>query len=241
MSEFRYERISEAIVTELGDLVSHGESLVLLGPRHIGKRYVIRRLVDSLAPTAAGRVGLVSCLTSVPDEEEVQAQASGQTVPGLTCLEPKPSAVLSWVDQRLSTREGRVTLCAANVNALPHTELQGFLAGLKERVEGRGPGESRLAVVLTGEVDLSRFVAGPQASFTCGTPFVIQGFARTEFLAFARRYVSLLGPIIKPLNDDMLDELYQRTGGNTISCAWFSGRSSITMPAPPARRFTRSR
>jgi signal transduction histidine kinase/PAS domain-containing protein len=215
MSEFRYVRISESFVTELGDLVSQGESLVLLGPRNIGKRYLIRRLVDSLAPTAAGRVGLVSFLTSIPDEEEVQANAASGTVPGLTRLEPKPSAVLRWVDERLGAGEGRVTLCAANVDALPYSEIQGFLSGLRDRVEDRGSGKSRLTVVFTGEVDLGRFVAGPRSSFTCGNQFVIQGFARAEFLAFAGRYVSLLGPIIKPLDDDMIGELYDRTGGNT--------------------------
>jgi signal transduction histidine kinase len=214
MVEFRYVRISESLVTELRDLVSCGASLVLLGPRNIGKRYLIHRLVDPPAPTA-GHVGLVSFLSGVPDDDEVQTKAAGGTVPRLTRLESKPPAVLGWVDERLGAGEGRVTLCAANVDALTHTEIQGFLSGLKERVERHGRGEGRLAVVLTGEVDLGRFVSDSQYEFTCGKQFIIQGFARDEFRAFADHYVSMLDPKLEPLNDRMLGHLYDRTGGNT--------------------------
>ena len=152
MKEFRFVRISELFVAELGGLVARGESLVLLGPRNIGKRYLIHQLVGDMAPLAACRVGMVSFLSEAPDEGEIRAEAADGPAPWLARLEPRPSAVLRWVDDQLGSGEGRVTLFATNVDALPHSEIQEFLSGLGERVEGRGRGAGRLAVVLTGEV-----------------------------------------------------------------------------------------
>jgi signal transduction histidine kinase/GAF domain-containing protein len=214
MNEFRYVRISESLAAELGELVSHGQSLLLLGPRSVGKRYLIRGLVASTALPSADRVGMVSFFKNIPEEDEVQAKLTGRKALGVTRLEPRPSAVLEWVDERLSVGEGRATLYASNVDALPQAEIQEFLSGLGERAGDRGPGERRLTVVLTAEVDLSRVVSGPRGQLACVNPFVIRGFARPEFLALAGRYVSLLGAIIDPLNDQFIGELYNRTGGN---------------------------
>jgi signal transduction histidine kinase/PAS domain-containing protein len=214
MTELRCVRISESFVAEMGGLVAHGESLVLLGPRNIGKRYLIHRLAEGMAPPPAHRVGMVSFLSEAPDEGGIRGEAADGPAPWLARLEPRPSDVLRWVDDRLGG-EGRVILFATNVDALSHSEIQEFLSGLGERVEGRGRGEGRLAVVLTGEVDLGRFVSGPRSMFAHGDRFLIQGFARAEFREFAGRYAGLLGPVIEPPAADLLDELYERTGGNT--------------------------
>jgi hypothetical protein len=67
MTKSRCAQISESFVAELGGLVSRGESFVLLGPRNIGKRYLIHRLVGALALPTACRVGMVSFLSGTPD------------------------------------------------------------------------------------------------------------------------------------------------------------------------------
>ena len=41
MSSFQYRRIGAAFLGQLGDLLYRGQSVVLLGPRYIGKRYPV--------------------------------------------------------------------------------------------------------------------------------------------------------------------------------------------------------
>jgi Histidine kinase-, DNA gyrase B-, and HSP90-like ATPase/GAF domain len=211
MIEYKYARIGGPLLKTLERHLMSGESFVLLGPRNIGKRFVLMKLRERLVASGRGSVARVSFLTGAP-HHDVPAASTRDEI----WLDPDARAVMSWVDAQLSAEKGVVTLLAANVDCLPQEPLREFLAGVRQRVEGRGvTPDRRLAVVLTGEVDLSRVLLPPLSPFTCAHQYVLQGFDGPTFNAFARHSIGLLNGCIKSPDDNDLAELFKRTGGNT--------------------------
>ncbi|HYH63815.1 MAG TPA: GAF domain-containing protein, partial [Urbifossiella sp.] len=209
MAHFEYTSVGAPFLQRLDDLIFRGESVVLLGPRHIGKRYVFRLLRDRL--TAVGvRVGIVRFLQRKADEgpnpndEDIDLNA-----PGVDTLEPTVAAVLKWADDRAAAADGPVVFLAANIDALAHEEAREFLGGVRERTERKA-----LVAVLTGEFDLRDLVHGAKSEFNCAHQFVLRGFDEAEFAAFAGRYIDALGLDFREPVADVYRALYARTGGN---------------------------
>ena len=77
--------------------------------------------------------------------------------------------------------EHAVTLVVANGDALPQERLREFLDGLQHRIDHqRVAGGHSLTVVLTGEVDLSRFLSCGLSNFRCERQYVLAGFERAS-------------------------------------------------------------
>jgi hypothetical protein len=92
-----------------------------------------------------------------------------------------------------------------------------FLDGIRQRVvDGRGiPHGRRLNVVLTGELDLCRFLASGWSELNSAGHYVLGGFERDRFDVFARRYLSLVGKCVKSTDAGGLAKLFERTGAST--------------------------
>ena len=213
MSEIRYVRISESFVAEFCGLVAQARALVLLGLGISASRYLIHRFVDSLVPTAAAHVGLVSFLSGVPDDDEVQSKAAGGTVLRLTRLESKSSAVLHWVDERLGAREGQVILARpmSTPCLIPRSRnsCRGSRSGSRATAAGTAVWQSSSLARLTSADSSPIPVTSSRAENISSS----RDSRRAEFREFADHYVSVLGPKLKAVNDRMLDQLYDRTGG----------------------------
>src|SRR5436190_16282349 len=70
MIHFQYKRIGASFLEQLLDLLMRGESIVLLGPRSVGKRYVLRRLRERLLAAGCPRIGIVRFLAGPEAEDE---------------------------------------------------------------------------------------------------------------------------------------------------------------------------
>ena len=154
MVAFRYVRISSSFLQELADLILQGESCVLLGPRHIGKRYVLSRLAEHLEKNGPSPVRIVRFVEDEPlgiGQGEAGAPSSGarNACPSATSHPQAAEGIIEELDHSLSTPDSTATLLAANVDARPYHMAQEFLAALQTRVQGRGPAPGRLAIPAT--------------------------------------------------------------------------------------------
>lgn len=201
MIESKRVHVSKSLVDQLCEILLRDQSVVLLGPRNVGKRYLALRLAEALEAVEGRRVLSVAFL------------GGGWRGPAADF-----ASVIKWVDARLAEGPGPVTLIASNVDACPHVQIREFLYKLRSRIEDKDPGRpgGPLSVCLTGEVDLGDFTSGPQSPLTSHSQFIIQGFAEPEFRACAMRYFTALAPPWRRAFEELeLDRLYRRTGGNT--------------------------
>ena len=211
-SDFERTVISDQLIKSLGDRLWTGESIVLLGPRRLGKRYVLRKLRERLVQGGRTRVGQVGFLT----EDDQDDGSPDQCEVGVARLDPEPRATLRWVDEQLAAGPGIVTLLASNVGLLHKERLLEFLGAIRQRTEGQGVKDGcRLAVALTGEIDLGRAMLPPLSGFACANQYLLYGFDREQFDLITRRYLKVIGRFVEPPTDEELAQIYLRTGGNT--------------------------
>ncbi len=191
MVPFHYRRIDQAFIQELRDKICNAESVVLLGPRYCGKRYLLDRLDELLKVSAVGPVLPLRILADEPLTDasrvrqllaEAVRRAGGQDAEA-----PAGGGLLAPIDD-LWQRDGKpVVLLASNVDAMAHHLARSFLQDVRTRVE-----QKRLIVVLTGELNFSELVHGPGSEFNCANQYVLQGFALDEFSGFLSHYARAL-------------------------------------------------
>src|SRR5262249_54581385 len=151
-------------LTQLVDLLQRGESVVLLGPRNIGKEYVLRWLARRLAEDGYPHIGFVRFRATVPTDEQFVPLLPADLGPRVTVLEPEIDAVYEWVD-RVIAGGARPILLAGNPDCMPYHEDKDFLVRLRVRVQGEGPVPGPLVTAVAGEADLRQLVAGPTSEF----------------------------------------------------------------------------
>ncbi|MCI0489897.1 MAG: GAF domain-containing protein [Blastocatellia bacterium] len=211
MVAFQYQKISKDFIKELGEKISSGESMVLLGPRYGGKRYVIFRLRE-LLKEEAGPVVYVRFLEepSIITEKqalEVISKAVSQTAE-LSTNDFKENDFLGPLDRLYSQSQKPVILLAANVDGLAYNLARRFLEGVRTRVES-----GRMIAVLSGEDDFRDLVYGPKSEFISANQFVLQGYELDEFEEYLGRYQRNLHVTFES-HKEMVNHLWELTGGN---------------------------
>ena len=212
MTPFRYEKIGEELFQKLENHARQRDSVVLLGPRHMGKSFALTKLGNNLSKTGV-KIGFVRFLQyEIVSSEETKlsfhASPWQDLDSGIVSLRPDPEAVVSWIDEN-STEDRGVTLLATNVDAIPHVKAQEFLLNLRTRIESKGISARRPFVVLTGEADFKDLVYGPNSPFNCTNQYVIQGFAQKQFDEFLKPWIPDLSTL-----GGLKDDLFRLTGGN---------------------------
>jgi signal transduction histidine kinase len=175
MTAFRHRRVGTDFIQECEEIVFSGGSVVLLGPRFGGKRFVQNRLVESL--TRKTSVPVVSF--SVPDSdhgkalETIRCRTSGGDERAGQLFVGDPFAAVT----ELSSRYGQpVVLVGGNIDQLSQDLARDFLRRVRRDVEAR-----KIVAVLSGELDFRDLVHGPHSEFNCAEQFVLQGFDRETF------------------------------------------------------------
>lgn len=214
MIPFHYTYVSSDFLKRLTTLIENRDSAVLLGPRQVGKRYILARLIEQMSERNLPPPLHVECLRDNPSDQQpggfplyVIGKASARRLP------PQSQAILDEIDQCLRSSTKSATALIANVDALSYPEARTLLTGLRTRVEGHAKQGGSLSVVLTGELDLRELVYGPMSEFNCANQFVIQGLAEDQFRQFAESYVKCLH-LGFDTPDSTLPYLWQQTGGN---------------------------
>lgn len=207
MIQFRHTRISKSFIEACGEAVLSGRSIVLLGPRFGGKRYVHGKLYDRLSVQTDAPIFLFSIRT-------------GDRVPGLKAIayrrlqrgrggdEQHRGDPLTAISQEVQEGGEPAVLLAANVDRLPPEAARNFLERIRAMVESRS-----VTAVLSGTLDFRDLVSGPHSEFNCADQFVLQGFDQETFAEEMIRYSGMHRvEWTRPSQD--LKKLWQFTGGN---------------------------
>lgn len=213
MHSFQYHRVSREFINDLHLKVRSAESVVLLGARYGGKRYVIGALRRLLEETKVGPIIEVRFLSETPISMAAEArkkslEAVKLSGAGFVPEERKTNDLLDPVEQMADYLERPVILLATNVDGLAHHLARGFLRGVRTLVDRR-----KVVAVMSGEEDFHDLVYGENSEFTCANQMVLQGYEEEEFNAFVRQHLRYISLRFEP-EDEVLHLMWDLTGGN---------------------------
>jgi len=214
MVSFQHTRISRQLIEDLDDMIMRGESAVLVGPRHVGKRYILQHLLGRLQDRASYPVMHLKLMAEPPlmtipqlrgHIHQALVESVSHSVPPLD-----PDGELLACIDRFQQQTGKpAILLASNVDGMAHHLARAFLASVRTHVEA-----DSLIVVLGGEANFRDLVHGPKSEFNCANPLFLQGFDKKEFTHFVAHCFNVLGARFK-CPDEALEKLFHLSGGNT--------------------------
>ena len=212
MTPFSYHRVSQDLVRELHQKVSDGQSVVLLGPRYGGKRYVMDRvralLCDAgITPIMHIRLLAESPLCTSPGVAELIREAA-EGVEGLDPASLQTDDPFELLELLAAQTQKPLVLFAANVDSMSHHLACRFLQKVRTLVTNR-----HLVVVMSGENNFRELVHGENSEFNCANQYVLQGYTLDEFGEFLGRYLLHLHITFSDL-DAAARRMWEITGGN---------------------------
>lgn len=229
---FEYRRIGQDFQREMAELVSSGQSTVLLSLRDLGKRYVLKRLGDTLLREGAMLLVEIEfphepAMLVASQVQDLLKAAVSKAAPGFVVRPtPSPNELLQAVKQLCEEQPRRVVLLASNVDSLAHHLAQSLLREARVLVSNS---QNPITAVLTGEENLQDLVYGPESEFNCAQQFFVQGFEKLAFLDYIRqrREVTRISFIDETV---CLCHLFHHTGGNihlgrAVLWAWLETRA----------------
>lgn len=216
---FSYSLISQDFISTINDVTLSGGSVVLLGPRYVGKRYVIHHLrllweAQAVSPFVTLQFMSETPVCTTQQLADAVGQAVAKVAPDIDVTTRPHDDPLEAV-KRLARREQRpVYLTAANVDGMAHHLARSFLQSVRTLVTA-GPGEPKVIAVMSGEDDFHELVYGPNSEFNCAKEqYVLQGYTEAEFDGCLRRYLSNMHLPFADL-EEASAHLFRLSGGNT--------------------------
>lgn len=110
MISFQYKQVSDELLQRFVELLETGESIVLLGPRCVGKKYVLARLVEQLLERGGGPIGYVRFFEPGLESFDDQNNATDVGADHLQLLSPDIDVVIDWLRRR-ATSPGVGIIC----------------------------------------------------------------------------------------------------------------------------------
>jgi len=221
MIPFRYARISQNFIDDLNEITQSGESAVLLGPRYVGKRYVIHHLrrlwaAQSVSPVVALQFMSEASICTTAQLREIISMAVAEVAPELVLPGRRQQDPLAPIRLLAERTRRPVYMTAANIDGMAHHLARSFLQGVRKLVEGEEGkgGDAKIVAVMSGEDVFHELVYGPNSEFNCAYQYVLQGFTREEFNDCLRRYLSNMRLIFAE-EQEAVACLFERSGGNT--------------------------
>ncbi len=213
MVSFHYCRINSNLIEELKENVLRANSIVLLGPRYGGKKYVINQLRQRLEETGvtplvqidlpkhdpvATADGLFSMIYQAVKKADESCDRAAELNGGL----------LSPVVELANRVNKPVVFMVTHVDGMAHSLARLLLQAVRTHVMS-----GKIIAVLSGEMDLRTLVHGPNSEFNCTDQYVMQGFDLDEFRGQVNQYARALN--IRFENDEESTVfLWRLTGGN---------------------------
>ncbi len=215
---FEYRLVTQSFYGELVDSLAGGDSVVLLGPRYIGKRYVlahVQRLLETRQDTKILSLRLSD--RSYGTVSDLWAEVGSQLADKLGKLgwrEPHdPDLLFDHLQCFLLTTPCHMIALVADIDALPDHLARRFLKAIRPLASLSRDGPGQFAALLTGSVGLTPLVHGANSDFNCAHQFVIQGFARDAFAVYTEKLCQASGWSLRDLSS-CVDELWRLSGGN---------------------------
>lgn len=212
MFVFHYRRISASLVKEIKDAVSNGDSVALLGPRYMGKGFVMKSLREELEREDETPVVWVDLPRLAPIATEralfdIVLNAVNETL-GQNLTAEFDDDLFSPIDQLTSELEKPAIVLFPYVDGIPHSLARTLLRAVRSRVMA-----GRIIAVLCGEMDLRYLVHGPNSEFNCTHQYVLQGYELEEFTTQLLRYARMLNLQFRD-EAEAAARIWHLTGGN---------------------------
>ncbi|HMG73130.1 MAG TPA: GAF domain-containing protein [Pyrinomonadaceae bacterium] len=224
MVPFTYRRISRELINELfADKLEHGVSLILLGPRYVGKRHVLHQLRDKLKDSEIAPIVQLKLLAQPPITSEgrvrelFEVAVQNAFLPGGNppsesaedfedpLMGPLDRLIAFVQEQRTPFQRKPIFLIVSNVDGLAHHVALSFLEKVRRRIE-----DGKVIGILSAEDDVQKLVQG---GFNCALPYVLQAYERDEFCDYLVHYAKKMN-IEFESQVEASNELWRLTGGN---------------------------
>ena len=221
----------------LKTLLGNGCSAVLLGPRDLGKRYVLNQLAREVETWPAFYVIRIDfprepALAAAKAIRKLVRQGVERVFPTLPSTDiGNNQDLLGSIRLASSITTRRIVILASNVDCLAHHQVQALLRETQTMVKA-----CRLSVVLTGEENLRNLVTGPDSEFNCAEQFVLQGFGELAFRDYMNGRHEILPMRFVDWNG-AISILHRKCGGNILLAkaairAWQEACDCGVPPAP---------
>jgi type II secretory pathway predicted ATPase ExeA len=204
----RYRFTAPKLVDELLQLVTSEKSVAILGPRGVGKQYLIRQLIPMLRTRDRIPVHL-----RCDDIEPVGAEATicslladGFQRPLCDYLE----ACFSQLETDFLQSPRRVTLIISDADLLPTSITRRLLMCIRRLTQKHPEQLGNCSVILTGALELSPLLHGAESEFTPDISFVAQAYEHQEFCSLIRKTFSSGYQLF----DDAIGQIAELTGHN---------------------------
>ena len=218
VNRFRYRRVDVRFPEELATHLENHESVLLLGPRYVGKRHVLSRVRGVLKERKLDRIVELHLMERNWLDKSLAMEAVSRAVEGgLRGMDWQPTSdpreLLDTLRRFLERTACHVVALIADVDALPDHLARRLLKGIRELSTLPPDCPGHLSVLLTGSIGLTPLVHGADSEFDCTQQYVIQGFDRE---AFERYVLQTLEPTGWRLDrrEQCCDLLYELCGGN---------------------------
>jgi signal transduction histidine kinase len=237
---FHYLNIDGQTVHRLYEHVLKGESAVVLGPRGVGKRYLLQAVNSARERAGLERIAVISFVAGKLIHSEAEVC---QSLAGISHEQVVSPTIEAWSDQvRTETSEGRpLRLFLTNLESLAKRLAHQLLTAIQSLCK-----DGRLSTLVTGEGNLIDLVdGGPNSAWSCADLYVVHAHGRREFAHVVIKRMRLMGMrFAGPLSQarEVLRMFYERTGGDislaravlwSISERWLMQRLGQAGPASP--------
>ena len=216
-TRFRYIRVTPEFVQDIGFVFDRGDSVVLLGPRGIGKELVMAQVQRQLRESGKSTVRFRCESFSGVSPDKFHGLVADELKKRISGFQPDSGTTAdAWrfpLRRLLESESRHVVLLVSNVDSLPAFLARNLLKAIREltMLDNSSPG--RLSVFLTGAFDLAPLVYGADSELTVRDQYVIQGFGKSKFVEFLHDYSAASG---LNTNKDGSEFLFAEVGGNVL-------------------------
>lgn len=213
--EFIYDQeIGDSFFKRIAMELGAGLTVVLIGPRYVGKRFVMSRVLHEFSETEAmkqDQVVVATFLESPPPGGELLA---GLADPFLGDVRPTfmtaEAALVEFEKTNKNHENKKIVFMAANIDALPRMEAEKFLGQLGALA---GPANRKPGILLTTEAHGPELLLGDSPRIIPDRVYVLQRFDLLKFTEFAEKYLDYLRFEMTDNRSTIIKALYQQTGG----------------------------
>lgn len=213
-ARFAFEDVSSEFIHKVAFLLEQHESVVLLGPRGIGKQIVIADVHYQLTSQRSGiEFVRLRCENHFNTAEETLSIDAAEQLPH------RPGAVRTISDLARSIRNhlanvpAHIVFLVSNVDLLPDSLSRRLLKMFLELTSLGSSARGQVTVLMTGAVDLGPLVFGADSEFIPRHQYVIQGLALEKF---AERTAQLTRAVGLDVDQDCTTRLHHECRGSLL-------------------------
>lgn len=207
----RREWISTEFLDRLFTLISRGESVVIAGPRHGGKSFLIRKVMRDLEKIGTRPLKWSFYTDYAIEDERAAIELLRQNHQHQWMNHGTFGAAFDEFRTVSEKGLGWTTLVISHLDGLDGRVARPLLRHI--RAGAYAQPQAVVALITCESPGISDMVTGPDSEFNCAHEFVVQGFDRSIFAEWFAAWMKNLN--LQFVDDQMIcDYLWKETHGN---------------------------